>query len=231
MKDTDANRVNAGYELKDDLARLCLPAANRDPERKLAWINSVCILFLLIGIIGARRGLIVIKPVPPLPQIIPVVVQPEVLPPETTVERKSVEDKTPDAPPVAVVLPQTPNISFSVPTVGSLVVPANLAVAPPLEPMQVRAQIHSVGSTGSGGDRPQPVYPRIALEEAEQGTVTLSISGDAAGNVISVELKESSGYPILDRSALDFVKNHWRQPGGAGTQFFETKITYQLQLN
>ena len=228
MKDTDANRVNAGYELKDDLARLCLPAANRDPERKLAWINSVCILFLLIGIIGARRGLIVIKPIPPLPQIIPVVVEPEVLPPQATVERKSTDDEKPDAAPVAVVLPQMPNINFSVPTVGSLVVPANLAVAPPLKPMQVRAQIYSVGSTGSGGDRPQPVYPKIALEEAEQGTVTLSISGDAAGNVISVEVKASSGFPILDRGAMDFVKNHWHLPTGPGNQFFEAKITYRL---
>jgi hypothetical protein len=26
----DANRISPGYELKDELARLCLPAANRD---------------------------------------------------------------------------------------------------------------------------------------------------------------------------------------------------------
>jgi TonB family protein len=231
MNNTDANRMNPGYELKDDLARLCLPAAHRDPDRKLAWVNSVCILFLLVGITGARLGLISIKPVPPLPQIIPVIVEPTVLKTQPTVEHKPAEDQKPDAPPVAVVLPQTPNISFSVPTIGSLVVPANLAVAPPLEPMQTAAQIHAVGSTGAGGDRPQPVYPKIALEEAEQGTVTLSISGDAAGNVISVAVKESSGYPILDRSAMDFVKNHWRLPTGPGNQFFESKITYQLQLN
>jgi protein TonB len=97
--------------------------------------------------------------------------------------------------------------------------------------MQVAAKINSVGSTGAGGDRPQPTYPRIALEEAEQGTVTLSITGDAGGNVLGAQVKQSSGYPILDRSAVDFVKNHWHLPTGQGNQFFETKITYQLQLN
>ena len=231
MKNTDANRTDPGYQLKDELARFCLPAANHDPERKLAWVNSVCILFLLVGIIGARLGLIVIQPVPPLQEVIPVIVEPTILPPQPTVEKRTADDEKPDAPPVAVVLPQTPNINFSVPTVGSLVVPANLAAAPPLEPMQTAARINSVGSTGTGGDRPQPIYPMIAKEEAEQGTVTLSITGDAAGNVISVEVKGSSGYPVLDRGAADFVRNHWHLPTGPGNQFFETKITYQLQLD
>ena len=45
----DANRTNSGYALRDELARFCLPEASRDPSRKLAWNNSVCILFRLIG--------------------------------------------------------------------------------------------------------------------------------------------------------------------------------------
>jgi outer membrane biosynthesis protein TonB len=44
-------------------------------------------------------------------------------------------------------------------------------------------------------------------------------------------VKGSSGYPVLDRGAADFVKNHWHLPTGPGNQFFETKITYQLQLD
>jgi protein TonB len=97
--------------------------------------------------------------------------------------------------------------------------------------MRVAARINSVGSTGAGGDRPQPVYPTIALQAGEQGMVTLSITGDAVGNVLSVEVKQSSGFPILDRGAVDFVKRHWHLPTGQGNQFFETRITYQLQLN
>ncbi|HWY30637.1 MAG TPA: TonB family protein [Candidatus Acidoferrum sp.] len=227
----DVNHASTIYELKDDLARLCLPAAHHDPDRKLAWVNSICFLFLVIGILGAYRSDVDIPPVPPIQLIIPIVVEPASLPPQPTPEKRVVEEAAPNAPPVAVVLPQTPNINFSVPTIGTLVASASLAAAPPLEPMRVAARINSVGSTGAGGDRPQPVYPTIALQAGEQGTVTLSITGDAIGNVLSVEVKQSSGYPILDRGAVDFVKRHWHLPTGQGNQFFETRITYQLQLN
>jgi protein TonB len=227
----ETNQTTPHYELKDELARLCLPSASRDVNLKVAWTNSVCILFLLIGIAGARRGIIAIKPAPPLVEAVPVVYEPVILPPQPTVEKhQQTESEDDNAQPVAVVIPQTPNISFSVPTIGSLIVPANLSAAPPLEPMRVKTQIGTVSSTGVGGDRPAPPYPQIARQEGEQGTVVLLISGDEAGNVASVEVKESSGFPILDRSTQDFVKRHWRLPAGANAQLFQTSITYQLQF-
>ena len=227
----DANQTTPAYELKDELARLCLPQANRDVNLKLAWVNSVCILFLLIGIFGARRGLIFIKPAPPLEEIIPVVLEPITLPPQETTEKKETEENKNDTPQVAVVIPQTPNINFSVPTIGSLVVPTSLASAPPLEPLRTVAQIGSLNNTGAGGERPIPLYPLIAKQTGEQGTVALLLGGDAAGNVVSVEVKESSGFPILDRATVDFIKRHWHLPAGTGSQLFQTSIIYQLQLN
>jgi TonB family protein len=231
MNNMDANRTAPGYELKDELARLCLPAANRDPNLKLAWVNSICILFMLIGIFGARRGVISIKPAPPLEEIIPVIVEPMILPPEETTEKKenAAENKN-DTPQVTVVIPQSPNVSFSVPTIGSLVVPASLASAPPLEPMRTAVQISSLNNTGNGGERPQPPYPLIAKQTGEQGTVIVLLSGDAAGNVVSVDMKESSGFPILDRATMDFIKRHWRFPAGTDSRIFQTSITYHLQF-
>jgi TonB family protein len=230
MNNADANQVLPAYELKDELARLCLPSASRDANLKLAWVNSVCLLFLLIGIVGARRGLIAIKPAPPLQEIIPVVLEPVTLPPQETTEKKeTVEDQI--APQVAVVIPQTPNISFSVPTIGSLVVPSSLAAAPPLEPMRTANAINLVSSTGAGGERPEPPYPKIALEEGQQGSILLVLDGDAAGNVISVDVKESSGFPFLDRATVEFIKLHWHLPAGTGSQLFQTRVTYKLQLN
>jgi protein TonB len=227
----DANRTSPGYELKNELARLCLPAASRDANLKLAWVNSVCLLFLLIGILGARRGLIAIKPAPPLEEIVPVIIEPVTLPPQETTEKKEPEENKNDTPRVAVIIPQSPNVSFSVPTIGSLVVPASLAAAPPLEPMRTAATINLLNSTGAGGERPEPPYPKIALEEGEQGTILLLLGGDAAGNVISVEVKEASGFQILDRATVEFIKQHWHLPAGIGSQLFQTRITYKLQLN
>ena len=226
MNTMDANRTTPVYELKDELARFCLPAANQDSNLKLAWVNSICILFLFIGILGARRGIIAIKTVPPIREEVPVLVQPAVLPPQA-IAQKPVPAEQNNQPRVLVALPNAPNVNFGIPTVGTLVVPATLASPP--QPAPVR--IGSLFNTGAGGERPEPPYPPIALQTGEQGTVVLVLSGDEAGNVVSVDLKESSGFPVLDHATVDYVKHHWRLPAGAGNRIFQTSITYKLQLN
>jgi periplasmic protein TonB len=222
----DANRTSSGYELKDELARLCLCAARREPERKLAWVNSVCILFLLIGILGARQGVIAIKPVPPIRQVVPVVVQPTVLPPQPVASKPEQEQQN-NQPLVRVALPNAPNVNFGVPTAGTLATKAALASAP--QPAPVR--IGSLSNTGTGGERPEPPYPPIAEQTGEQGMMVLVLTGDDAGNVVSVDVKESSGFPLLDRATVDFIKRHWRLPTDTGTRLFQTSITYKLQMN
>ena len=224
----ETNQSAPRYELKDELARLCLPSASRDANLKLAWVNSVCILFLLIGIAGARRGMIAIKPVPPIRVEVPVVVLPAVLPPQA-VAPKPEQAEQKNQPQVLVVLPTAPNINFGVPTVGTLVAPAALASAP--QPQAIPLHIGSLNTTGVGGERPEPPYPKIALESGQQGTVVLSLTGDDAGNVISVDVKTSSGFPVLDRATVDFIKRHWRLPTDSNTRLFETSITYKLLLN
>jgi hypothetical protein len=53
-----ANAPSAGgshdYALSSDLARLSLPAEYVDSYRNLAWTNSICFLFLVIGLIGLK---------------------------------------------------------------------------------------------------------------------------------------------------------------------------------
>jgi TonB family protein len=224
------DQITSRYELKNELARLCLPSAGRDASQKLAWVNSVCILFLVIGILGAKRGIIAIKPAPPLQEIVPVILAPVTLPPQETERRELPDENKNDAPQVTVVIPQSPSVSFSVPTIGTLIAPASLASAPPLEPMRTAAQIGSLNDTGSGGERPQPPYPKIALQTGEQGTVVVLLGGDAAGNIISVDVKESSGFPVLDRATVDFLKRHWRLPTNTDSRLFQTSITYKLQF-
>jgi protein TonB len=226
MNNTDANRIPPAYELKSELARYCLPSPNRDANPRLAWVNSICILFLLIGIAGARRGLIDIKPVPPIREEVPIVVQPTALPPQAIAQKPEQAQRI-NQPHALVALPNAPDVNFGVPTAGSLVVPAALASAPQVASLR----IGSLNNTGAGGDRPEPPYPPIARETGEQGTVKLLLGSDAAGNVISVDVKESSGFPVLDRATVDFIKRHWRLPAGDGNHLFETSITYLLQLN
>src|SRR5579862_9582358 len=138
MNNMDANRASS-RELKDELARLCLPAASRDPNRRLAWMNSICILFLLIGILGAGPARIPLKPAPPIEEIMPVVLEPAPPPPQVvapTPNENQHEQQPSEVPNVVIVVPNAPNINFSVPTVGNLVAPSALAKAPPLNLLQ-----------------------------------------------------------------------------------------------
>ena len=226
----NANQTSPQYELKDELARYSLVSESRDGNLKLAWVNSLCVLFLAIGIFGARRGVISIKNVPPIREVVPVVVMPTVLPPPKAVpEKKQPPREQSLQPQVFVALPNTPNVHFSVPTIGTIVASSALATAPPLNPLEPQQQIASVGNTGAGGERPEPPYPQLAVENEEQGTIVLLLGADDAGNVVSVDVKQSSGFPFLDQMTVAFVKTHWHLPVNTGTQRFQTSITFKLQ--
>jgi TonB family protein len=239
MSTVDASQISPGYELKSELARFCLPAANRDPNRKLAWVNSICILFLIIGIFGSKNGSISLRAAPPVEEVVPTIIQPSLpLPPTESAssENRDQNKQEESGPPQAVVVTlESPSINFAVPTIGTLVVPNAVATAPPLNPLQPRARLNgeatTLGNTGGGGERPQPPYPQIALEQGEQGTVTLLMSADEAGNIMSIDVKESSGFPILDHSTVEYIKRHWTLPPGPGTRVYETSITYVLRTD
>src|SRR5665213_1864281 len=65
-----------GYHLKSELARVCLSDPRGHSHRTLAWVNSLCLFFLLIGIVGARSTLSNIKPVAPPDEPVPILIQP-----------------------------------------------------------------------------------------------------------------------------------------------------------
>ncbi len=231
MTPIPAQPIQEEGSVSNELVRLCLPNALKDPDRSLAWLNSICALFLLVGLMGSQWSRIDIPPVPVLPQAVPVVEEPANLAPEAAAAPK-MDNVLPQAlPSVPVVVPNLPELHFSVPTIGVLASPSTLAAAPVIEPLQTATQIGSVGSTGAGGDRPMPPYPSMALEDGDQGTVILMIVGDGSGAVGSVQVAQSSGYPLLDSSTVDYVRRHWRLPSGPSGQKFQTRITYKLQMN
>jgi protein TonB len=224
-----------GYHLKSDLARVCLPNPQGHSRRTLAWVNSICFLFLLIGILGARNTLPKVKKVAPLEEAIPILIQPEAPtpPPQAKEERpREQTDDTSAAPRVVAVTVDTPAINFSVPAIGNVVVPNAIAAAPPAAPLRTVAPANheptSIGDTGQGGDRPAPSYPEMAAKFGQQGTVVLLLTVKNSGVVQSVTIKETSGSPLLDRSAKDFVKRHWIVPPGPGGRVFQVSIVYKL---
>lgn len=58
-----------------------------------------------------------------------------------------------------------------------------------------------------------PVYPLIARIRGHEGIVILSVEIFADGNVGKLKIKKSSGYSMLDKSALEAVKTWKFEPG------------------
>lgn len=56
---------------------------------------------------------------------------------------------------------------------------------------------------------PHPKYPKISLRRKEAGTVLLALIVTAEGRAKDVRVLKTSGYPRLDKAALDAVKD-WR---------------------
>lgn len=226
------------YTLHSDLAKLCLPSASRDANRKLAWANSVCFLFVTIGVIGFRAPELTLKSPEPPVEVVPVVFTPPVEPPKTKPEPQPDEPEKPqessvETPQIATVVAADPAAAaFAVPVEGPVVfAPARFASAPPATPPKPTAPpkptLFNARGRG-GGTYPDPPYPSLALRRHNEGKVLLYVIVDPDGSPASVQVKDSSGYALLDTHSADWVKNKWRWPSGETRHYF-VPIEYQIR--
>jgi TonB family protein len=224
---------------QDDLARFCLERDTAETKRELAWVNALSLAFLVIGFIGLRPPPIsVIRRPAAAEETVPTVIEPLIttaqqVSPDSAEEEPTSERPSEEGAGVAVVADSSA-VAFSVPTVGNLLVPLNMAQAPPAHPMQAAvslstARIEQIVSTGMSGSRPAPPYPSGSLMRREQGTVLLLMEVDESGKIASISVKDSSGYPSLDQATLEYVRRHWFFSPGQGTRLYESPIVFQLR--
>jgi TonB family protein len=78
-----------------------------------------------------------------------------------------------------------------------------------------------------------PAYPRIARLRGYQGTVVLKVLVNQKGTVSELKILQTSGYWILDKSAITAVKDWVFEPGTDGSRnmdmWIEQPIRFQLQ--
>ena len=233
-----ANLLSADA-LDNDLPRFCLELDPAESKRALAWVNSICLVYVIIGIVGLKAPAIDINKRPiSQEEATPVVIEPLItavqqISPDSNPDEAIVEKPPEEGVGVAVVL-DSPAVAFSVPTVGNVLVPMSMAQAPPAHPMQGVVPINSphieqINVTGVGGSRPAPSYPRESLLNREQGTVVLLIEVEESGRASSVKVKESSGYVGLDKAASDHVRRIWHFGSANGKRLYECAIVFQLQ--
>lgn len=224
------------YALSDDLARLCLPQEWKDSYRTLAWVNSICFLFLIVGLVGLKPPRVVHKPLSEVSEPVPVIfTQPEE-PPKTEPQVKPDEEQPQDTPTeapqvVTVVAAADPSsVAFAVPVQGAVAIApaAHLATPPPPVNQAPPRAVQFNPNAGGGGSFPDPRYPAIALRNHYQGTVIIEFVVDPTGRLEWAKIQKSSGFPVLDEEALETVKSRWRfAPGKPG--YFYKPFTFQIQ--
>lgn len=58
----------------------------------------------------------------------------------------------------------------------------------------------------------QQVYPRAALRAGEEGNVVLRLSIDRQGGLVDLALRKSSGFPVLDKAAVEMARKAFPVP-------------------
>lgn len=145
--------------------------------------------------------LLSIPPSPPPPAEAPVIVMetpPVVIPPPVF----EIEDRPPTI--TAVVMENPPPPQVSAPA------PAAVAEGPASASQQrMPTLVSGVDLNASMIDAVPPKYPYESRRLKEQGTVVLDVLLTPAGSVDRISVKNSSGFPRLDKAALDAVRR-WR---------------------
>src|SRR5437870_5012036 len=164
--------ADRGYALHSDIAQFCLPAANRDANRKLAYVNSICLLFLIIGIAGLNPPKLEQKFPERTQEFVPVeIVQPPEPPkvePQPQQEQPEQQPDTPvEMPQVATVVAADPSqVKFAVPVEGPVVfAPAKFAQAPPPAPPKPTGSKIMKFTGNDGGTYPPANYPAWAMRQ------------------------------------------------------------------
>ena len=89
------------------------------------------------------------------------------------------------------------------------------------QPSAVRGDTAPTGGTATTArpsyrSNPKPVYPPEARRLRQQGQVLLTVEVSAQGRALSVALKQSSGFPLLDQTAIQTVRRWSFEPARIG---------------
>lgn len=112
--------------------------------------------------------------------------------------KKMVKHHPSPAQPVTQTAPTAPTVQ-----------PATQTASPKPAPVLRRAGANEHFPARYRGQPQAPNYPPLAVRRQMEGTTLLEVVMDDHGNVIALSVKQSTGYDILDRAAMDAVRQ-WK---------------------
>jgi TonB family protein len=92
-----------------------------------------------------------------------------------------------------------------------------------LDPHQIETIVFGQGK----GRQPAPHYPWKAIDQGQEGRVSVVFCVGKNGRVLSGELSQPSPWPMLNKSALRTICNQWHFSCG-GIRYYEVTILFEL---
>lgn len=80
-------------------------------------------------------------------------------------------------------------------------------------------------------DTPLPSYPAAAREQRLEGTVLLEVQVREDGRAGEVQVKRTSGFPLLDTAALEAVRRWTFVPGRRGPRAVESRVEVPVRFS
>jgi protein TonB len=75
----------------------------------------------------------------------------------------------------------------------------------------------------------KPAYPKSSLRNEEQGTVTVRFTVAPTGRLVKQQILRSSGFPELDRAAMDALSRCWFRPASIDGQPVTSPLDIQYK--
>ena len=202
-------------------------------QRTVAWSVTaamhVAAVAALLQFEGIRKPLM-----DSLPIMVELIKPPEMKQPPQEVVPPKPRPVARDQPPVA----KAPSSEAPPVLVAETPAPAQAVVVPAPKPdsqVQAAAPAPVVAPSFNAAylQNPPPAYPLMSRRRGEKGTVMLRVYVSAQGEVETVQVRTSSGFPSLDTAALEAVRR-WRfVPARQGTQpvaaFVIVPIVFSLE--
>jgi len=126
--------------------------------------------------------------------------------------------------------------------VAKTVVPAEKSIVPAVEPINTQTAHIEAQPTQTVEEytppnfsaeylhNPAPEYPPMAKRRGEQGRVLLRVTVSASGEASVVAVSQSSGYALLDQSALQAVKNWQFVPARFNNHAVVAEVTVPVRF-
>ncbi|HEX4350983.1 MAG TPA: TonB family protein [Verrucomicrobiae bacterium] len=154
-----------------------------------------------------------------------------VAPVQPLTAEKPVENPAPTESPKQPVRPEPQQVIAVPPPVQFAVAPQQMPPTdfhddiPPARPTQPDSAVKP-----DYLKNPEPVYPEQARRRHQEGLVLLAVTVTAQGRTGRVEIKKSSGFPLLDNAAVQAVRDWEFQPARLNSLALESEIEVPVRF-